>query len=211
MVDSGFVRALIIAVPFAAGLWMCARYTAFRHHPQSPVSPASVVEKAPVRITQFYASPGVLTEGETSSLCFGVENARSVRIVPEIDRLKPALTRCLQIAPVGTTSYKLIATGFDDQEVSESLTVQVKENPLLAPRILSFSAKPAEAPAGTAVTLCYAVENASSVKMEPNALPETSAPRGCFWVVVQQTTTYRLIALGPKNQSARREVTIRVR
>src|SRR5689334_420905 len=66
-----------------------------------------------VRITQFYATSAEITDAEHNTLCYGVENARSVRLEPPVENLTPALTRCLWIEPRQDTTYKLIAEGRD--------------------------------------------------------------------------------------------------
>ena len=40
----------------------------------------------PVKILQFYASVGMLTQGDKALLCYGVENAKTVRISPTVDK-----------------------------------------------------------------------------------------------------------------------------
>ena len=45
---------------------------------------------APVRIVRFYAAVGEVTPGQSTQLCYSVENARSVRISP-MQRNFPAL------------------------------------------------------------------------------------------------------------------------
>jgi hypothetical protein len=52
-----------------------------------------------VKILQFYARDGVVTEGEKTVLCYGVSNARSVRIDPPVEGVGPALTRCVEVQP----------------------------------------------------------------------------------------------------------------
>ena len=78
-----------------------------------------------VKIVQFYASPGVLTRGEQALLCYGVANAKTLRIEPEVDVLWPALNRCLYVQPKRETRYTLTAEGADGKRVTESFVLQV--------------------------------------------------------------------------------------
>ncbi len=59
-------------------------------------------------------------------MCYGVENARAVRIEPEVEKLKPAWNRCFDVSPRQTTMYRLVATGPDDSTDKGRLTVTVR-------------------------------------------------------------------------------------
>jgi hypothetical protein len=83
----------------------------------------------PVRIIQFYASTGLVAAGEKALLCYGVENARSIRISPHLGGIYPAFSRCLEIVPEHTTHYTLLAEGFDGRVTSRSFTVAVQIDP----------------------------------------------------------------------------------
>lgn len=79
-----------------------------------------------VRILQFYAIPGEVSQGEKALLCYGVANAKTVRIEPELEPLAPSLNRCLEISPAKDTRYALTAEGDDGRLVSTSLVVRVR-------------------------------------------------------------------------------------
>ncbi len=83
----------------------------------------------PVRILQFYASVGALAPGERAQLCYGVENARSVRISPDLQGVYPSLRHCLEIVPEHTTHYTILAEGFDGAVATRSFTLPVKAMP----------------------------------------------------------------------------------
>lgn len=72
-----------------------------------------------VKITQFYSPDGKL-------LCYGVVNAKSVRIEPHIDGVSPSISRCVEAAPKKTTRYILAAEGHDGSTVRESLEIKVR-------------------------------------------------------------------------------------
>jgi hypothetical protein len=78
-----------------------------------------------VRILHFYSSRGALKRGEKAILCYGVENARSVRIEPGLGDLSPSRNRCLDIVPKKDTKYTLTAEDVDGHAVSESFVVNV--------------------------------------------------------------------------------------
>ena len=81
----------------------------------------------PVRILQFYASVGAITMGEKALLCYGVENAKSVRISPTISEVYPSLNHCVEIVPQHTTHYTILAEGFDGRVAMQSFTLMVQE------------------------------------------------------------------------------------
>lgn len=101
----------------------------------------------PVRILQFYASAGVLQTGEKAQLCYGVMNAKSVRIAPFMTDILPSPKRCLEIVPKHTTHYTILAEGFDGKVAAQSLTLAVQAPAEPPPLKLNFaSAKVLAAP-----------------------------------------------------------------
>jgi hypothetical protein len=83
-----------------------------------------------VRILQFRASVGALMVGEKAQLCYGVANARSVRIAPMAAPVYPSSNRCMEIGPRHTTDYTLMAIGWDGSVATRSLTLAVQAAPV---------------------------------------------------------------------------------
>lgn len=79
----------------------------------------------PVRITQFYATAGTVLSGQKARVCYGVENARSVRISPDLDDVYPSPSRCVEVLPRRTTHYTILAEGFDGKMATRSFTIAV--------------------------------------------------------------------------------------
>jgi hypothetical protein len=79
-----------------------------------------------VKILQFYSREGSLIQGGKTVLCYGVLNAKSVRIEPPVDGVSVALTKCVEVAPQQDTRYTLTAEGNDGRVVSESFVLFVK-------------------------------------------------------------------------------------
>jgi hypothetical protein len=173
----------------------------------------------PARILQFYAYPGAVDRGEHTSLCYGVENVRSVRIEPVSEPIPLSGNKCIQISPRSTTAYTLIAEGQDGRTVSQKLTVEVKGVAAARPapqrvahEIIRFFIPSAnEIAPGQMVTLCYSLENATSVRVEPNVRSLQPDPKACFAVTPEKTTTYTLIATGKSGETDRETVTITMR
>ncbi len=91
-----------------------------------------------VRILRFYASVGTVSPGGKAVLCYGVENAKSVRISPLLPGVYPSLSHCLEVFPEHTTHYTILAEGFDGAVATRSLTLPVK-NSDAPPAVLQFA------------------------------------------------------------------------
>lgn len=87
------------------------------------------VEKEDLLISSFDASPDSIRAGESAVLNWHVSGVSNVTIEPEIGTVDPAGT--LNISPSVTTSYKLIASNGDTEDVAYC-TVTVEENTLPA-------------------------------------------------------------------------------
>jgi len=85
--------------------------------------------RGPVRILRFYATTGSIALGDKAQLCYGVENAKSVRISPAIAEVLPAANRCLEIVPERTTHYTILAVGFDGHIATRFVTLVVETGP----------------------------------------------------------------------------------
>lgn len=79
-----------------------------------------------VRFTAFSAAAGTLRRGDKTQLCYGVVNAKNVKIDPPVEALKPTFQHCFDIAPKTTTKYTITADDGAGHSKSESLTVRVQ-------------------------------------------------------------------------------------
>lgn len=168
------------------------------------------------RIVQFYAVPGAIERGGSATICYGVENARAVRIEPAVETLSPSPNRCFAVTPGRDTSYTLFAEGDTGAPASRSLTIQVKAGwsprPADVGLITLFAAAATEVPAGMPVTLCYGVRGAASVHLEPEGRSLPPAEKQCITVHPAATTTYSLVASGTSGgRSERQKIVIRVK
>lgn len=78
-----------------------------------------------LKILSFYASPGVVRAGEKALVCYGVSNAKEVKIQPPLDNVGPSLSRCLEVHPRKDTEYTLTARDAAGHEAHQSFTLQV--------------------------------------------------------------------------------------
>ena len=85
-----------------------------------------VLQHGELTFTTFEASDGTLKRGQTTQLCYGVVNAKSVKLEPPVEQIKPSIRHCMDIAPKKTTTYKITAEDGAGHTKSASLTVRVK-------------------------------------------------------------------------------------
>src|SRR4029077_5873857 len=76
-------------------------------------------------IQMLYATPRI-HRGETAQVCYGVANAKSVTLEPQSSKVWPSHNLCVDVKPVKTTTYTLVATGAAGQNVSQQVTVEVR-------------------------------------------------------------------------------------
>jgi len=77
-------------------------------------------------ILDFYASPKVIRRGESAQLCYGVSNAKSVKLEPQTEAVWPSVAHCVDVTPTKTTTYKLTIEDASGKTKSESVDVKVR-------------------------------------------------------------------------------------
>jgi hypothetical protein len=159
------------------------------------------------RIVQFYARSGELVEGERTVICYGVENARTVRLDPPVETVAPALVRCFWIEPAQDTTYKMIAEGADGSRDEASFQVKVRPAPP-AFRMVAVSDK--TIPPGEVVTVCYGVEHATGVVLHPIGWRLPAGSKNCIRFYPKQTADYTLIASGTGGTETRERFRVAV-
>jgi hypothetical protein len=75
-------------------------------------------------IQNFYASPGEIRRGGTVQLCYGVANAKTLKLEPQSNPVWPSYSRCVDVTPKKTTTYTL--TIADAAGNIKTQTVEVK-------------------------------------------------------------------------------------
>lgn len=118
-----------LAKPVAAVALLAAVWGLDAIHAGRPPAKAALPVSLHVRITQFYASAGILMPGQRAMLCYGVENAKSVSMSPVLQDVYPSRSHCLEIGPSQTTNYTLMAEGYDGTVDVRTLTLPVHELP----------------------------------------------------------------------------------
>lgn len=77
-------------------------------------------------IQNFYAIPAEIRRGESVQLCYGVANAKTVKLEPQSNPVWPSYSRCVDVTPSKTTIYTLTITDAADNTKSLSLEVKVR-------------------------------------------------------------------------------------
>jgi hypothetical protein len=75
-------------------------------------------------IQSFYVSPGVIHRGESAQICYGVANAKTVKLEPQSNPVWPSYARCVDVTPKKDTTYTL--TIADAAGNIKTATVEVK-------------------------------------------------------------------------------------
>jgi len=171
---------------------------------RTPSAPAPTQTPAP-RITQFYSTTPQLARGETGMVCYGVENAKSVWLSPPRRELSAALARCVEIAPTATTTYTLNAEG-PGGSAKQELTISLGPPKV---KIVEVWVNSLDLKAGEQLQLCYKVQNAASVHVEPKIAMLTAKPN-CGTASPQRTTTYTVTATGAGGQQDSEHVTVKL-
>ena len=77
-------------------------------------------------IQSFYASPGAIHKGDAVQLCYGVANAKTVKLEPQPNPVWPSYSRCVSVAPKKTTTYTLTIEDAAGNTQTQSLQVRVE-------------------------------------------------------------------------------------
>jgi len=77
-------------------------------------------------IQNFYASPGAIRRGETVQLCYGVANAKTVKLEPQSNPVWPSYSRCVDVTPTKSTTYTLTIADAAGNTKTQTLEVKVR-------------------------------------------------------------------------------------
>jgi len=166
-----------------------------------------------VKILQFYARDGAILEDQSTVICYGVLNAKAVRIEPPVEGIRPALANCVTVQPEHDTHYTLTAEGNDGKTVTAAFTLAVKPDPGNIPKVTAFQVVNHSYELGQHYfTIAFRFENGHSVSIDPPVFTtlEDSAPFGQFVVTPKNTTTYTLTVGGKKGRKAQKQLTVEV-
>jgi len=77
-------------------------------------------------ILSFYASPTVIGRGESAQLCYGVANAKSVKLEPQAQPVWPSVAHCVDVTPNKSMTYTLTIEDSAGKTLSQDVEVKVR-------------------------------------------------------------------------------------
>jgi hypothetical protein len=77
-------------------------------------------------ILSFYANPPVIRHGESVQLCYGVANAKTVKLEPQSEPVWPSVARCVDVFPNKSMTYTLTIEDASGKTQSQDLEVKVR-------------------------------------------------------------------------------------
>jgi hypothetical protein len=77
-------------------------------------------------IQSFYASPEAIHKGESTQLCYGAANAKTVQLEPQPNAVWPSYARCVAVSPAQNTVYTLTISDASGNTKTQSLRVTVE-------------------------------------------------------------------------------------
>jgi hypothetical protein len=77
-------------------------------------------------ILSFYASPTVIRRGESAQLCYGVANAKTIKLEPQRQPVWPSVAHCVEVTPNKSMTYKLTIEDTAGKVESQELEVKVR-------------------------------------------------------------------------------------
>jgi hypothetical protein len=77
-------------------------------------------------ILSFYASPTVIQRGESAQLCYGVSNAKTVKLEPQTQPVWPSVAHCVDVSPSKSMTYTLTIEDGGGHSQSQDVEVKVR-------------------------------------------------------------------------------------
>jgi hypothetical protein len=78
------------------------------------------------QILSFYASPTVIHRGQTAQLCYGVANAKSVKLERRTPPVWPSVAHCVDVSPTKSVTYTLTIEDGAGKALSQDVEVKVR-------------------------------------------------------------------------------------
>lgn len=77
-------------------------------------------------ILSFYASPTVIRRGESAQLCYGVANAKTVKLEPQSQPVWPSIARCVDVSPFKSATYTLTIGDAEGKTLAQNVEAKVR-------------------------------------------------------------------------------------
>jgi hypothetical protein len=155
------------------------------------------VETQTPRFLRCQAIPTNILPGEAATITWETENAQQVNI-SGIGAV--AASGSTTVTPAASTTYTLTARGVSGEV---NCTVAVTVASAGVPRVIAFNANPTQIEPGGSAQLCYTVENATEIQINPPVQGlDPSRNSACLTVSPTATTTYVLTARNATGSSS---------
>jgi hypothetical protein len=79
-----------------------------------------------LKVLSFYAEPSEVRPGARALVCYGVSNAASVSVEPQLGEVWPSTGRCMEASATKDTEYRLTARDTAGHEQVRTVTLRVK-------------------------------------------------------------------------------------
>ena len=172
-----------------------------------PAVPEPSTGPGDVRIAQFYTTSVRISRGDSALICYSVRHARAVRLDPPVDQIWPSVHHCLSVEPDRSTTYTLWATGDDGREASQTCRVEVGP---AQPRFLLLATSNKQLSRGGQLALCYGVQNAVSVRLDPPGTPLPPSAKTCIQFRPPASAQYTLTATSAEGLTAQEKFNVKV-
>jgi len=77
-------------------------------------------------ILSFYASPAVIRRGESARLCYGVPNAKTVKLEPQPQPVWPSTAHCVDVSPAKSITYTSTVEDAAGKTLSQDVEIKVR-------------------------------------------------------------------------------------
>lgn len=78
-----------------------------------------------VKVLAFSLSSGAIHKGQSVQLCYGVANAKNVKIEPPVGDIWPSMQRCVDVTPKKDTQYTITADDGQGHSDTAQLAIRV--------------------------------------------------------------------------------------
>ena len=79
-----------------------------------------------IRFLNFSTDNTVLKRGKSTQICYGVVNAKNLKLDPPVAPVKPSAMHCFDVTPTKTTTYTLTADDGAGHSKTLSLPIRVE-------------------------------------------------------------------------------------
>jgi len=121
--------AVIITTLYTGWIFYSRWRTARDYQQRQQVERAAAAERerqllsdTALKILNFSLTTSTVHRGQSASLCYGVSNAKRVRIDPPVGETWPSSSRCIEVSPKRDTTFTLTA----EDDAGHAQTAEMK-------------------------------------------------------------------------------------